>query len=289
MDLVRFLDILKDSLFITFLVFILMVIVEFFDLKFGKFVEENIKKRRNLQYILSSFFGILPGCGGTFFIDTLYIAGIISFGAIVSVMVSTMGDEAFVYISYLISGKVLLKTFIFIMGFLFIAGIFAGYLSDFLVKKFSIKFSEKCLIPHHDEFHGKKFNFSHFFKEHVYGHIFLKHIPKLFLWLFGSLLVVEIFSKNVGFERFIHTNGILLIIGASLIGVIPISGPNLLILTMFTKGLVPPSVLIANSIVQDGHGLLPILSFSVKDAIKIKVINFFLGVFFGVIFYIFGY
>lgn len=285
----KFLEILKESVFITFLVFILMVIVEFFELKFGKFIEENIKKKRKYQYILSSFFGILPGCSGTFFIDTLYIAGIISFGAIVAVMVSTMGDEAFVYISYLIDGKVKADIFIFIMGFLFFAGIFAGYFSDFLVKKFSITFSKKCEIPHHNEFQGKKFNFKHFFKGHVYGHIFLKHVPKLFLWLLGSLIAVEIFSKDVGFERFIHTNGILLIIGASLIGVIPISGPNLLILTMFIQGMVPMSVLIANSIVQDGHGLLPVLSFSVKDAVKIKVINFIFGVLIGIIFYIFGY
>ncbi len=285
----KFLEILKESLFITFLVFVLMIVVEFFELKFGDFIEKNIKKKRKVQYILSSFFGILPGCSGTFFIDTLYIAGVISFGAVVSVMVSTMGDEAFVYISFLINGKVRLDTFIFLMLFLFFVGIFSGYFADFLSKRFSFKLQEKCLIPHHDEFHGKKFDIKHFLKEHVYGHIFLKHVPKLFLWLLGSLIVVEFFSKNVGFERFIHTNGILLILGASLIGVIPISGPNLLILTMFSRGMVPLSVLIANSIVQDGHGLLPILSFSVRDSIKIKVINFLLGVFFGILFYIFGY
>ncbi|MCK4348834.1 MAG: hypothetical protein KAW47_09485, partial [Thermoplasmatales archaeon] len=47
---------------------------------------------------------------------------------------------------------------------------------------------------------------------------------------------------------------------ASLIAIIPEFGPHLVFVTMFAKGLIPFSVLLASSIVQDGHGMLPLLS-----------------------------
>jgi hypothetical protein len=40
---------------------------------------------------------------------------------------------------------------------------------------------------------------------------------------------------------------------------------------MFASGLVPFSILLTRSIVQDGHGMLPLFSYSVKDAVMIKI------------------
>jgi hypothetical protein len=42
---------------------------------------------------------------------------------------------------------------------------------------------------------------------------------------------------------------------------------------MFANGLVPFSILLTNSIVQDGHGMLPLFSYSVKDAFIVKMFN----------------
>jgi hypothetical protein len=50
---------------------------------------------------------------------------------------------------------------------------------------------------------------------------------------------------------------------------------------MFANGLIPFSVLLGSSIVQDGHGVLPLLSYSVKDAITLKLINLGLGISIG--------
>jgi len=43
---------------------------------------------------------------------------------------------------------------------------------------------------------------------------------------------------------------------------------------MFANGIVPFSVLLTSSMVQDGHGILPLFSYSVKDALMIKIFNF---------------
>jgi hypothetical protein len=47
-------------------------------------------------------------------------------------------------------------------------------------------------------------------------------------------------------------------------------------------------VLLANSIVQDGHAMLPLLAYTVKDAVRIKTMNFLLGLIIGAILYLLG-
>jgi hypothetical protein len=58
---------------------------------------------------------------------------------------------------------------------------------------------------------------------------------------------------------------------------------------LFAKGLIPFSVLFASSVVQDGHGMLPMLSYSVKDSVLIKVFNLIFGLGLGAIIYLFGF
>jgi len=59
----------------------------------------------------------------------------------------------------------------------------------------------------------------------------------------------------------------------ALVGLIPESGPHMVFVLMFANGIVPFSILLTSSIVQDGHGMLPLFSYSVKDALMIKIFN----------------
>ncbi|MBN2534708.1 MAG: 2Fe-2S iron-sulfur cluster binding domain-containing protein [Spirochaetales bacterium] len=72
---------------------------------------------------------------------------------------------------------------------------------------------------------------------------------------------------------------------AGLVGLIPESGPHLVFVLLFSRSLVPFSVLMASSIVQDGHGMLPLLSYSIKDSILIKIFNLIIGLGIGFILY----
>ena len=79
----------------------------------------------------------------------------------------------------------------------------------------------------------------------------------------------------------------ILVLGA-LIGVVPESGPHLMFVMLYAQGLVPFSVLFTASFVQDGHGMLPMLSYSIKDAILIKVFNLVFGISVGVALFALG-
>ena len=68
---------------------------------------------------------------------------------------------------------------------------------------------------------------------------------------------------------------------ACLVGVIPESGPHLVFVTLFAQGLIPLSVLLANSIVQDGHGMLPLLAHSRRAFLVVKAINILIAMLVG--------
>jgi hypothetical protein len=70
---------------------------------------------------------------------------------------------------------------------------------------------------------------------------------------------------------------------AVLIGFIPESGPHLIFVALFFNGIIPFSILLANSIVQDGHGALPLLAESRKNFIYMKLISGAAGLITGLI------
>lgn len=130
----------------------------------------------------------------------------------------------------------------------------------------------------------------HFLEEHIFHHIVKRHILKLFLWTFFALLIMEFIKiQGQSIELLVKKNELLAIVLSSLIGILPESGPHLIFVMGFVKGIFPFSVLVASSVVQDGHGMLPLLAESKKEFLKIKIINFIAGVIAGIIFFIFGY
>jgi hypothetical protein len=72
-------------------------------------------------------------------------------------------------------------------------------------------------------------------------------------------------------------------------GIIPESGPHMIFVMLYAKGMIPFSILLASSIVQDSHRMLPLLSYTVKDSILIKLFNLVFGIIIGLAFYLLGY
>jgi hypothetical protein len=124
---------------------------------------------------------------------------------------------------------------------------------------------------------------NHFLEEHLWDHIALKHMPRLFLWTFGTLLFMHFIIDQLHLTNVIQQNQWVVLGIASLVGIIPESGPHLMFVTLFAKDAVPFSILLASSIVQDGHGMLPLLAHSRRDFIVIKSINLLVGFALGAI------
>lgn len=129
----------------------------------------------------------------------------------------------------------------------------------------------------------------HYLMEHIWEHILKKHLGRIFLWTFFVLLFIEFGFHYWNLESFVTGNlGWVLLISA-LVGLIPESGPHMMFVMMYASGLVPFSILLTNSIVQDGHGMLPLLSYTVRDSVIIKIFNLVFALVIGFTFFVLGF
>jgi hypothetical protein len=116
---------LQVSVFVGFTLFIFIGLDSL--TKFN--VSDFLKKTKKAHVVICSILGALPGCGGAIVVVTQYIQGRISFGSLVAVLTSTMGDAAFLLLSKEPSKGLLV---FLIAG---TTGIISGYIIDFFKKE----------------------------------------------------------------------------------------------------------------------------------------------------------
>lgn len=327
---------------ITSFVLVIMLLLEYINVQsHGKWLKK-FETRPWAQYFLAGFIAIIPGCVGSFAIVSMYIHNFISFGALITALIATFGDEAFVL--FAMSPSIALKVSAFTLSI----GLLVGIVIDLIIKR-------KKILPnisshfelHHSDSHGAFFDFKeiskniknisfprgtliggavliilgiltgefsehhgpsvwgweqisflvvmifalyiiirvseHFLEEHLWNHLIKKHFLKIFLWTFGALLFIQIFNTYLHWDTWIKSNQLIILVLAVLIGIIPESGPHLIFVTLFLSGNIPFSTLLASSIVQDGHGALPLLAESKKSFFIAKAINILIGLVVGIL------
>jgi hypothetical protein len=121
----------------------------------------------------------------------------------------------------------------------------------------------------------------HFLMEHLWGHVIKKHFLRLFLWTLGALILIAVFSEYFQIGAWVKVNQVFVLIIAVAIGLLPTSGPHIIFITLFMQGMIPFSFLLANSVVQDGHGGIPLLAEDRASFFKLKAIKFFIGLLVG--------
>ena len=384
-----FIDILRNSILITGLVVVMMMMIESLNIESGGLFFKGLRKTKVGQVIFGAVLGSIPGCMGGFATVSLYTHRMFSFGALVAMMIASSGDEAFVMLAMIPREALLLFAILFVLAIavgivtdkiydriharhcgkeqheecgaetdckdgyviheheheddkghgkrhfgwkrivmfiglaVFIAALATGRLGhdhgvhegDFST---SLEMTEgghetaegdhdhgHC---HHDHVHAHGheaedaegftidllsedwmnvlfaalsvivlfvliFGSDHFVEGHLWNHIVKKHLPTIFAWTFGVLLVLGIALQYVDIENWISDNTVLMILLATVIGIIPESGPHLIFVTLFAAGVVPFPVLLASSISQDGHASIPLLAESKKSFAWAKLIN----------------
>ncbi len=129
----------------------------------------------------------------------------------------------------------------------------------------------------------------HYLKEHIGSHIIKTHVWRIFLWTFLALVVVHVGLNYWNFRSLISNNIPSVLLLGALVAIIPEPGLHLVLVMLFAEGVVPFSVLFTTSFVQDGHGMLPLLSYTVKDSVLIKILNLVFGLGIGMILYLTGW
>jgi len=384
-----FVDILRNSILITGLTIVMMMMIESLNIESKGLIFKGLKRTRFGQVIIAALLGSIPGCMGGFATVSLYTHRMFSFGALIAMMIASSGDEAFVMLAMIPRQALIL------FAVLFVIAVVVGYATDQVKDRIHLKRCSKhdhsdcgvktectdgyvvhisdeteyssCSHKHtadnpernkdairrhfgwkrifmlagltifitalasgqlgHD--HGTDLPTSHemeeshshchhehtgcnhahaedtftinlldeqwmnvvfaglsiivllvlilasdhFVEEHLWNHVIRKHLPTIFAWTFGVLLVFGIGLQYMEIDRWISENTALMILLATLIGIIPESGPHLIFVTLFAAGAIPFPVLLASSISQDGHASIPLLAESRKSFFWAKLIN----------------
>ncbi len=332
----EWLPVLLNALQITSFVVVMMLLIEYLNIRTrGKFFV-NIKAKSWKSVLAGSLLGIIPGCMGSFFVVSLFSHGEITIGALLANFIATTGDESFALLGIMPLKALLIFSFLFIISFI------AGLLMDKITKNYTYTTKNKHLVIHQHDYEDMKYstikeNFKHlslsralllfllilliiiillpntehtnhnesfspeiilnyilgivsvlmiypimklpdhFIEEHLWGHIIKQHFLRLFFWILVGLVGVHLLENFVNIEIWIHNNIYLTILIAIIIGIIPASGPHFIFISLYLGGIIPISVLLANSITQDGHAGLPLLAESWKTFLLIKGIKIILA------------
>ena len=133
-----FLDVLRNSILITGLVIIMMLMIEYVNIhSHGKWFTK-LHQNRFGQVVLGAGLGIIPGCMGGFAAVSMYSHKLLSFGALIAMMIASSGDEAFVMLAMIPKEALLL------MCILFAIAILVGWLVDRFSKPNSKVQHEGC-------------------------------------------------------------------------------------------------------------------------------------------------
>lgn len=330
------LDALRGAVLISGLVVVMMMIIESFNVESDGRLFRSLRRSGFAQVVVSALLGSVPGCVGGFAAVSLYTHRMLSFGALVAMMIATTGDESFMMLA-MFPGKAAVLFLI-----LFVLAVVSGLLIDRFGSKnkpLPTRLEDSFELhgdgcehesghSHHKE--GKHFGkvrvmlfagvllfiiallsglleeggeteglavfdeewtywlfgalslvvigallfaSDHFVEEHLWKHVVRKHLPSIFAWTFGVLLVIGSLFNFIDLASWVSDNTALMILLAIAVGLIPESGPHLVFVTLFASGVIPFPVLLANSIVQDGHASLPLLADSKSSFVKAKAIK----------------
>ncbi|MDZ7623697.1 MAG: putative manganese transporter [Ignavibacteriaceae bacterium] len=224
-----FINVIKESVKVTLFVLVMMVAIDIINVKTKGKLESILQTGRKWkQYIIASLLGAAPGCLGSFAGVSLYIHGMISFGALTGLMLATAGDEQFIMLA------MIPDTALILFAILFLLGMITGYFTDYIVKKFKIQTCTDCEFK---QYHPGEEGYKHYFKDHIWTHIVKGHLVRIFLWTFGALLVIKYGMSLVDLQNITSEYTFLLLILGALIGIIPESGPHLIFVMLFAEGI----------------------------------------------------
>ena len=260
---------LKESLEVTLLVLLMMSLVEAFDTFSGGRIFRGLRRSGRGQILVSGLLGSIPGCAGGFAAVSLYTHRMVSFGALLAMMVATAGDEAFLMLA------MFPRKALGLLGILLGLGIVLGWAADRLDIGRSLP-TERCREPfcaEGEDGDEKPESIKEFFREHIWHHIIRKHLPGIFGWTFGIMLAFGLLGHYFDLETWVGNNPVVMVLLATAVGFIPESGPHIAFVTLFANGVIPFPVLLANSISQDGHASLPLLAESRKAFFLAKAVK----------------
>lgn len=271
---------LIDTLKLLPFLFITYLIMEYIEHKMSEKSKQTIKKSGKWGPLLGGIVGVIPQCGFSASATNLYAGRVISLGTLIAVYLST-SDEM---IPIFISEAVPLMTILKIIAIKLVIGIICGFVIDLFFR--SRKQNEEHIeeICEHEHCHCQE---SGIFKSSI------KHTINILIYIFIITLIINMVVEFIGEDNiasFIGNNIILGPILLSLIGMIPNCAASVIITNLYIQNIINGASLIAGLLTGAGVGLIILfrMNKNLKENIKIALILYGIGVFFGILLQLLG-
>lgn len=243
-------DALKDSLLVFCFVFLVHLIISYFENNLSNF----LVRRKKTGPLFGSIFGLVPQCGTSVIGADLYLKKYISLGTLISVFLSC-SDEAF--IALLASGSERTFMIVPLIGIKFVVGIFIGIVVDLVFRKQDINCVDKEIEHHTCHVHDKENSYLHQHLMHP-----LLHSLEIFLYVLVINLAIGFVIAGVGednFKAFLDTNKYLTPLFACIIGLIPNCSSSLLLTELFVSNNLSFGALCGGLLVNSGLGMMVLI------------------------------
>ena len=238
---------------------IIFVFIEIFENFFSHKIADIVSFSRKLGPLLGAILAIIPQCGFSVIMTTLFIKKYITLGTLIAVYIAT-SDEA---IPILLADTPKFGIIFRIIILKFVIAIIVGYLIDLIVKP-HLHHCEEGHQPctHLQNIETERGCCSHEIKENKLLNIFIHPIKHtLFISIFILLVCVFLnyifeFAGETSISHFVSDNTILQTGFFALFGLIPNCAVSVLITMMYLKGVITFGSVIAGLISNAGLGLL---------------------------------
>ena len=244
------LDSLKDSALVLAFVFLVHVLLSFFDLQIANF----LVKRKKTGVIFGSAFGLIPQCGTSVLGADLYIKKYITIGTLTALFLSC-SDEAFIELLTAANERTIM--ILPLIGLKFAIGVLIGLLVDLINRKRDVVDVDEVEEEHECHQH-------HHENTPVHKHLVhpLIHSLEVFAYVLVINLVIGFIIGFIGEDKFVgflNTSRYLTPLFASIIGLIPNCASSLLITKLFADGTLSFGALLAGLLVNSGLGMMVLL------------------------------
>ena len=90
------------------------------------------------------------------------------------------------------------------------------------------------------------------------------------MWIFLALFTYDLIVAFIGgpevITQALQQTGYLTIVIALLVGLLPGCGPQIILATLYSQGLIPFSAMLTNAICNDGDALFPLIAMDKQSA-----------------------
>lgn len=267
------------SILLLPILYIVYLVMEWLEHKAGERFKTALQEDRRTGPVLGATIGFIPFCGVTDFAAGLYSGRVISAGTLIAIFLATSGETLLLAAGY--PDKVL--SIIFLLLIKFVIASLCGFIIDLCLR------NRQADIHIHDICEEE-----HCECEHT--NIWLSAL-KHTLPVFGFVLIISLIvglAEMFGFisvlSRFINAFPALGVFFAATVGLIPGCAPLVLLLSLYSSGVLTSAAFLAGLFTSVGTGFIVLCKTnkSYKQNIYIILCTFLVGLFVGSIFELTG-